>query len=71
MAENSTPLISFSEADILGGDNVVIYGLDLEVFPGEVVYIVGKVGSGKSAAVGTLQQPSRETVRSELFPVKA
>ena len=59
MAENSTPLISFSEADILGGDNVVIYGLDLEVFPGEVVYIVGKVGSGKTSIFRTITAENR------------
>ena len=61
MAENSTPLISFSEADILGGDNVVIYGLDLEVFPGEVVYIVGKVGSGKTSIFRTITAENRLT----------
>ena len=54
MAENSTPLISFSEADILGGDNVVIYGLNLDVFPGELVYIIGKVGSGKTSIFRTI-----------------
>ena len=59
MAENSTPLISFSEADILGGDNVVIYGLNLEVFPGEVVYIVGKVGSGKTSIFRTITAENR------------
>ena len=59
MAENSTPLISFSEADILGGDNVVIYGLDLEVFPGEIVYIVGKVGSGKTSIFRTITAENR------------
>ena len=59
MAENSTPLISFSEADILGGDNVVIYGLNLEVFPGELVYIVGKVGSGKTSIFRTITAENR------------
>lgn len=59
MEENSTPLISFSEADILGGDNVVIYGLDLEVFPGEIVYIVGKVGSGKTSIFRTVTAENR------------
>ena len=59
MAENSSPLISFSEADILGGDNVVIYGLDLEVFPGEIVYIVGKVGSGKTSIFRTITAENR------------
>ncbi len=49
-----TPVISFSGADILGGDSTVIYGLDLEVFPGDLVYIVGKVGSGKTSIIRTI-----------------
>ena len=59
MAKNSTPLISFSEADILGGDNVVIYGLNLDVFPGELVYIIGKVGSGKTSIFRTITAENR------------
>ena len=55
MEENSAPLISFSGADILGGeDNVVVYGLDLQVYPGQVVYIIGKVGSGKTSIFRTI-----------------
>ena len=54
MEENSTPLISFSEADILNGESVVVYGLDMEVYPGQLVYIVGKVGSGKTSIFRTI-----------------
>ena len=54
MEENSTPIISFSGADILGGDSVVVYGLDMQVYPGQVVYIVGKVGSGKTYIFRTI-----------------
>ena len=54
MEENSTPIISFSGADILGGDSVVVYGLDMQVYPGQVVYIVGKVGSGKTSIFRTI-----------------
>ena len=49
MEENSAPLISFSNADIRGGDVTVIYGLDMQVYPGQIVYVVGKVGSGKTS----------------------
>ena len=42
------PLIHFKEADILNGENVVIYSLNMDVEPGDFVYIVGKVGSGKT-----------------------
>ncbi|MCR5351232.1 MAG: ATP-binding cassette domain-containing protein [Bacteroidales bacterium] len=60
MEENSTPLISFSEADILGGeDNIVVYGLDLQVYPGQLVYIIGKVGSGKTSIFRTITAENR------------
>ena len=48
------PLISFRKADIMNGENVVIYGLDMDVFPGDFVYIVGKVGSGKTSVIRTV-----------------
>ena len=54
MEENSTPLISFSGADILNGESIVVYSLDMQVFPGQVVYIVGKVGSGKTSIFRTI-----------------
>ena len=41
MEENSAPLISFSDADIRGGDVTVVYGLDMEVYPGQIVFIIG------------------------------
>ena len=59
MEENNTPVISFSGADILGGDNVVVYGLDLQVFPGQLVYILGKVGSGKTSIFRTITAENR------------
>ena len=40
------PIISFKDADIAGGDSAVIYGLNMEIYPGDFVYIVGKVGTG-------------------------
>ena len=52
--EEKTPVISFENADILGGDAVVIYGLDMKVYPGDFVYIVGKVGTGKTSIIRTI-----------------
>ncbi len=54
MEENPTPLISFTDADILNGESTVIYGLNLQIFAGEMVYIVGKVGSGKTSIIRTI-----------------
>lgn len=52
--EDKTPIISFENADIAGGDAVVIYGLDMKVCPGDFVYIVGKVGTGKTSIIRTI-----------------
>ncbi len=47
-------LIHFKDADILNGENVVLYGLDMDIQPGDFVYIVGKVGSGKTSIIRTI-----------------
>ena len=52
--ENRTPIISFKGADILNGEATVIYGLDMDVYPGDFVYIVGKVGTGKTSIIRTI-----------------
>ena len=52
--DKAKPLISFRSADIFGGDNIVIYGLDMDIYPGDFVYIVGKVGSGKTSIIRTM-----------------
>ena len=59
MEENSAPLISFSDADIRGGDVTVVYGLNMEVYPGQIVYIIGKVGSGKTSIFRTITAENR------------
>lgn len=53
MTENS-PIISFKDADILNGEATVIYGLDMEIYPSDFVYIVGKVGTGKTSIIRTM-----------------
>ncbi len=47
-------IISFKNADILNGEETVIFGLDLEIRPGDFVYIVGKVGTGKTSIIRTM-----------------
>lgn len=51
-------LIHFKGTDILGGDNVVIHGLNMDIYPGDLVYIVGKVGSGKTSIIRTITAES-------------
>ncbi len=52
--ENNTPIISFKDADILNGEATVIYDLNMDVYPGDFVYIVGKVGTGKTSIIRTI-----------------
>ena len=52
--EDRTPIISFRNADIINGEATVIYGLDMDVYPGDFVYIVGKVGTGKTSIIRTI-----------------
>ena len=58
MTEN-TPIISFKDADILNGEATVIYGLNMDVYPGDFVYIVGKVGTGKTSIIRTIIAENR------------
>ena len=51
---DKTPIISFSNADIINGEATVIYGLNMDVYPGDFVYIVGKVGTGKTSIIRTI-----------------
>ena len=47
-------IISFKDADIVNGEATVIYNLDMDVHPGDFVYIVGKVGTGKTSIIRTI-----------------
>ncbi|MDO5321316.1 MAG: ATP-binding cassette domain-containing protein [Bacteroidia bacterium] len=49
-----TPVISFRNADIINGETPVVYGLNMDVMPGERVYIIGKVGTGKTSIIRTI-----------------
>ena len=53
-ASKSEPLVSFRDADIINGESTVIYGLNMEIFPGDFVYIVGKVGTGKTSIIRSM-----------------
>ena len=52
--EDKSPIISFKRADIQNGEATVIYGLDMDIYPGDFVYIVGKVGTGKTSIIRTM-----------------
>ena len=48
------PVISFRDADIMNGETTVIYNFTMDVYPGDFVYIVGKVGTGKTSVIKTI-----------------
>jgi cell division transport system ATP-binding protein len=48
------PIVTFSDADIYQQDNLILNDVNLELFPGEFVYMIGKTGSGKSSLLRTL-----------------
>ncbi|MCQ2182189.1 MAG: ATP-binding cassette domain-containing protein [Bacteroidales bacterium] len=52
--DKNTPIISFRDAEIINGETPVIYSLDMDVYPGDRVYIIGKVGSGKTSIIRTI-----------------
>ena len=52
--DTDAPVISFREADIVNGEAKVIYGLDMDVYAGQIVYIIGKVGTGKTSIIRTI-----------------
>ena len=51
---NDTPLISIHKANIINGEEVVIFDLDMDVYESDFVYIVGKVGTGKTSIIRTI-----------------
>lgn len=53
MAENQT-LISYRNVEIRQSEQIVLRDVNLEVHEGELIYLLGKVGSGKSSLMKTM-----------------
>lgn len=51
---NAHPIISFKNADINNGEITVMYNVNMDVYPGDFVYIVGKVGTGKTSVIRSI-----------------
>lgn len=54
MEDSRDTIISFRNAEIVNGENTVIYGLYMDVRKGDFVYIIGRVGSGKTSIIRTI-----------------
>ncbi len=57
--EEKTPIVALKGAEILNGETPVIYDLNIEIRPCDFVYIVGKVGTGKTSIVRTIIAENR------------
>lgn len=53
-ADSNEPVVSLHNLLIRQEDNVVLKDVNLKILKGEFVYIIGKVGSGKSSLLKTL-----------------
>ncbi|HPD65038.1 MAG TPA: ATP-binding cassette domain-containing protein [Bacteroidia bacterium] len=51
---NINPIVKLHEASVYQQDTLVLNQLDLELFPAEFVYLIGKTGSGKSTLLKTI-----------------
>jgi cell division transport system ATP-binding protein len=53
-SDHNNTLIEFSGVDIVKEENLILSDVYLSVYPGDFVYIVGRVGSGKSSIIKTI-----------------
>ena len=51
---NSNPIVSLKNAKIFQQEYLILNNVDLNIYPGEFVYLIGKTGSGKSSILKTL-----------------
>ncbi len=48
------PVIYFKDAQIFQKDNLILSGVNFEIMKDEFVYLIGKVGSGKTSLIKTI-----------------
>ena len=54
MGMNETPLVNIENGGITIAEHAVLQGVDLTIGAGELVYLIGKTGSGKSSLLKCL-----------------
>ena len=52
--DSLSPIIEFTDADIKKENNLIISALNLSVFRGDFLYLIGKVGSGKTSIIKSI-----------------
>lgn len=72
----SNKIVELVKADIYQRENLILADVNLEISQGEFIYVIGKVGTGKSSLIKTLhaeiplQSGSGKVAGVELFKLK-
>ncbi len=48
------PIIEFTDVDIVKEENLIMSALNLSIYRGDFIYIIGRVGSGKTSVIKTI-----------------
>ncbi len=48
------PIIEFKKCDLFQKDHLILKEVSFNIFPGEFVYLIGRVGSGKTTLIKTI-----------------
>lgn len=54
VTQYALPLIELNDVDVINDGNLILSDVNLKIDKGEFVYLVGKVGSGKSSIIKTI-----------------
>lgn len=54
MSENRSPLLSYRNVSLKREENTILFNASLNIYPGEFVYLIGKVGAGKSTLIKSI-----------------
>ena len=47
-------ILSFSDADIIQNEKIILSKVSIDVLPGEFVFLIGRTGTGKSSLIRTI-----------------
>lgn len=77
MQEMEAPLVQMQGVDVMNDDNLILSDVNITINKGEFVYLLGKVGSGKSSIIKTLiaelplQKGAATVADFDLWKIKA